>query len=822
MSREYAKKLNEILMIRAQNRMDDFHKPTGITKLLERNNTKDKRENFDKMFKDHIIDGIKTKNIRGLFRVPDINDTNHLVVDAVEDKEDKEENQENTMQIPENNNIAEIPQNRAMMSYPLSKPNVRYPEEIKSGETKRKVEKLPLIGSEGIEPVPGFDDPIYKYETQPRTIKDYIKLSKKNEHKVIAVMNPLTHEPEFVIKNKGDVTKLYHNKGLPKYYKYYDKDVQDKAAESMGIKGKVAHDLYSKWNHDKLDQIRLQEHPVKFNIRDLPDDIVVIGNNKNDDDDDDPEHGAGRIKDIGDFIIKSGDEYMKVDKEDDDEEDDDDDDNDRFYSPAKSQRFEVYNEEIVGLRKENHNIKRELEEILKSFPELTSEYEKSNKSLEDNLRALEEENNYYREIEETAKRDLESLKHEYNQKIAEVERKDLTNKNLYKQIDEIKEHYNNGINRINRLYESSKHEASSEIQELFNKHKSEVADFKSAYHKLEQGNRDLNYKYENERSKVRDLEDRLQQLNTERFQLERNLTSEIQRLKHELSEQRNNFTAIREQEINNLNQFINQLNSQKQQIENQYAQLYSEYQNMVKNMNALSADQSQYLNALQAKDKQQEEDRNVYNTNYNNIVAEKNSIEKDKLNIEKEATDLINQKDQIIQQLINEINQLKLNQSVVAKPEEINLQVQEQRVNPAEIYRDTSVSQGTRSHGPVEQGGFIETVVFDESGRVTNSNHKYKLQTGKEYNPKEFFTKLLQPDRGEIQQFKLAVRNTYNKRSFTKPEDYTKFVEEELNILFPNRLDLVVAAMKNIIDNSPGVATSFKKLYEVKSRELKK
>ena len=151
----------------------------------------------------------------------------------------------------------------------------------------------------------------------------------------------------------------------------------------------------------------------------------------------------------------------------------------------------------------------------------------------------------------------------------------------------------------------------------------------------------------------------------------------------------------------------------------------------------------------------------------------------EKNTIEKEATDLIIQKDQIIQ--------LKSNRSVVAKPEEINLQVQEQIVNPAEIYMDTSVSQGTRSHGPVEQGAFIETVVFDESGRVINSNHRYKLQTGREYNPKEFFTKLLQPDGREVQNFKLAVRNTYNKRSFNKPEDYTKFVEEELNILFQNR-----------------------------------
>ena len=104
------------------------------------------------------------------------------------------------------------------------------------------------------------------------------------------------------------------------------------------------------------------------------------------------------------------------------------------------------------------------------------------------------------------------------------------------------------------------------------------------------------------------MEDLLHQLNTQRFVLERNLTSEIQGLKHELSEQRINFTAIREQEINNLNLSINQLNSQKQQIEAQYNQLYGEYQNIV---NALSEDQSKYLSALQAKDKEQQEDRNV-------------------------------------------------------------------------------------------------------------------------------------------------------------------------------------------------------------------
>ena len=36
----------------------------------------------------------------------------------------------------------------------------------------------------------------------------------------------------------------------------------------------------------------------------------------------------------------------------------DDNDNERFYSPAKSQRSGVYKEEILGLRSENHKLKK--------------------------------------------------------------------------------------------------------------------------------------------------------------------------------------------------------------------------------------------------------------------------------------------------------------------------------------------------------------------------------------------------------------------------------------------------------------------------------
>ena len=78
------------------------------------------------------------------------------------------------MNFPDND-VPLVPHNRLMMSYPLRRPEVKPDtgEErdpiIRSGETRRAVEKLPLIGAEAIEPVPGFEDPIFKYETKPRS-----------------------------------------------------------------------------------------------------------------------------------------------------------------------------------------------------------------------------------------------------------------------------------------------------------------------------------------------------------------------------------------------------------------------------------------------------------------------------------------------------------------------------------------------------------------------------------------------------------------------------------------------------------------------------
>ena len=197
MSRQYANKFNEVLLLRTKNRVEDFHKPTGITKLMERNEGIN-RKDFDKFYKDHITEGIKSRNIRGLFRVPD--DDKHLVVDAQEEKDDKDDKHteqkmqaplKDEIQMPSNTDVIQVPHDRARMYYPLRKPKVPRREEevqmieegkgldifkpdtgeerepiIRSGEERRRVDKLPLIGAPGIEPAPGFEDEIYRYEKQ--------------------------------------------------------------------------------------------------------------------------------------------------------------------------------------------------------------------------------------------------------------------------------------------------------------------------------------------------------------------------------------------------------------------------------------------------------------------------------------------------------------------------------------------------------------------------------------------------------------------------------------------------------------------------------
>ena len=68
--------------------------------------------------------------------------------------------------------------------------------------------------------------------------------------------------------------------------------------------------------------------------------------------------------------------------------------------------------------------------------------------------------------------------------------------------------------------------------------------------------------------------------------------------------------------------------------------------------------------------------------------------------------DVVSQKDQLIQQLINETNQMKSQQqqqqTIVTKPEEVKLgiKLEEPRINPEKYIIQESVSQGTRVTWP--------------------------------------------------------------------------------------------------------------------------
>ena len=327
------------------------------------------------------------------------------------------------------------------------------------------------------------------------------------------------------------------------------------------------------------------------------------------------------------FIFKhdQGDENIRLHK--DYRNDDDNADYDNFFSPAKSQRSIVYKEEILKRKDNNTLLKNELENAIKSFPEVTKEFEQRYITQEENLKLLEEENEYLREIEQTAIRDYNGLKNDYQEKISELEARETNNTRLHEQMNDLKIQHNEGLDRIKRFYEQSQGEAISELNERIKRYQIEANEFKAAYQKLEHGNRDLKHKYEDEKSRVKNLEDQLQILNRDRFKLERDLSTEVYRLKHELDEQRNNFSQIRSQGIDNLNASVNQLNTQKQQLEAQYNQLNQEYQSLVHNMNSFTTDQNHYLQQLQIKDKQQQDDRKLYETVYNTVVAEKDSIQ---------------------------------------------------------------------------------------------------------------------------------------------------------------------------------------------------
>lgn len=213
MSREYANKFNSILMQRTKNRVEDFHKPTDITKLLERNQEpKQTRQGFDKYFRGHAKEAEKTRNIRGLFKIP-AND-NHLVVDAhPEDKKEEESEEEEKVE----------------------------PEHMEEEKKEERQEDRPKTKIKEIVQVEGFEDPIYRYDDEDAqgnkkqmTINDYINLAKRKPGRDIGLMNPNTMNPQFVVNYDGQKVRLHLDSGMKPWVKFPSLDTYNTTRRVFG------------------------------------------------------------------------------------------------------------------------------------------------------------------------------------------------------------------------------------------------------------------------------------------------------------------------------------------------------------------------------------------------------------------------------------------------------------------------------------------------------------------------------------------------------------------------------------------------------------
>ena len=127
---------------------------------------------------------------------------------------------------------------------------------------------------------------------------------KDNPSKTIAVMNPKTGYPKFVLKYHNGFIKLYDNEGtISKFYDYEGKP------EHRGI----PKEYYGKFIPGKVDEIRLQRQDVDINFERLPKDVLhIINPEYDDDDDDDPDKGVQREKVKGKDSIIEEEKEMKI------------------------------------------------------------------------------------------------------------------------------------------------------------------------------------------------------------------------------------------------------------------------------------------------------------------------------------------------------------------------------------------------------------------------------------------------------------------------------------------------------------------------------
>ena len=807
MNREITNKLNQILYLRAQNR----------TKETRRNKEhhEPSKQNFDDYFKDHVKEGHKSRNIRGLFRIPDVSSGQHLKINAIE-SDAEEEPEEQKMQIPQSKENQSLPHPKAMMSYPLNKPEAALVQDIVDQDKVLRIRKLYGIIDEEDE------DEIYKIDKDPKSFEDYVVHAKNNPGEVIAVMNPWKREPYFVLRNEGKVTKLYADTDKSRYGRHANtmrKFITGTYRPSDG--------MYGELNYDKIDEIRLQEYSVKFDINKLPDDVLLAKYGNDDDDDDDK--GGSKLPTEKEMLNQWNKALESAEEEEEEEEEytpllhkkkDDDDDNDNedemiYGTPKGRKSSDDYKLEIAKLTNEKDQLINDLEKN-----KAVADLEYINQQLKDKLEDFGKEIEYLKQIENSAEKDYRDLKTEYNKQVEDIHNMNYSNKELKKVLEENQRKYDEEIKRFTQAYETSRAEAAQEIEHIKKEYENKLKQMKTENYDLKQRSNEKDNEIKNLYQSMDDgnrIANQIQgELNTYKkkyHDLEAQRNKDLQSLNQKMQQQEGNFEATRQAEISQLSQalerleaekntYINQikekeieLNNVKQYANVEYDKLKNEKEQEIQNKNQVI----QKYNELEQRLKQKEEEENESSEyakrleNYYQKIASNAISEYQRKNKEQE---------ELIKLLTSQVQN-------ISKPERIE----------EEIPQIPQMREGmlTRSQGPANTGQEMIQEIFDQNGNLLWRGMTFEL-AGKQYDAPEFVLNLIKYNKSNaIKNFK----NAYEQRQQVLGDNTTynnqKYVDKAVAILeqqFDYDKQKVALVMKYMIDKNPSnIVTEFNKKY---------
>ena len=294
-------------------------------------------------------------------------------------------------------------------------------------------------------------------------------------------MNPRTGIPSFVLSYEKDHIKFYPNfsKYLSKFYDFNPNKDPRRFADAVN-EGSASGDYYGKFKEDVVNNIILQEHPMRIDLRKLPEDVEMIVNKGDDDDDVDDDRGGGRLATLRRTLDKwrryqyelyeGGGEEEESDKEPSEalimggpKDEPHDDDDEAFVTPPQS------NKDSDEFRLEFPKLESDKEELIKELESKKAEAQKVkdyNQELTLKLKKLQEEIDIMRVMENSRKDDYVYLEEVCEEQKKEIVELGLGKRELETRLQELKEEHKRKAHELKTGYDMTIKEMSEDIKGL--------------------------------------------------------------------------------------------------------------------------------------------------------------------------------------------------------------------------------------------------------------------------------------------------------------------------------------------------------------------